>query len=144
MATQTDREQLTGVKEEYQYGFHDVETAFFKSERGLNHAVIDQISDHKNEPDWMRQFRHEALDIFLSKPMPTWGADLSGIDFDEIYYYSRPMEESGKSWDDVPESIKNTFERLGIPELSVNSQRRRKTATPGCLSQPARVGKRQA
>ncbi len=64
----------------------------------------------------MRQFRHEALDIFLSKPMPTWGADLSGIDFDEIYYYSRPMEESGKSWDDVPESIKNTFERLGIPE----------------------------
>ena len=116
MATQTDREQLTGVKEEYQYGFHDVETAFFKSERGLNHAVIDQISDHKNEPDWMRQFRHEALDIFLSKPMPTWGADLSGIDFDEIYYYSRPMEESGKSWDDVPESIKNTFERLGIPE----------------------------
>jgi len=116
MATQTDREQLTGVKEEYQYGFHDVETAVFKAERGLNHAVIDQISDLKKEPDWMRQFRHEALDIFLSKPMPTWGADLSGINFDEIYYYLKPMEERGASWDDVPESIKNTFERLGIPE----------------------------
>lgn len=116
MATQTDREQLTGVKEEYQYGFHDAETAVFKAERGLSHTVVDQISDHKKEPDWMRQFRHEALDIFLSKPMPTWGADLSGINFDEIYYYLRPMEERGSTWDDVPESIKNTFERLGIPE----------------------------
>ena len=85
MATQADREQLTGVKDEYQYGFHDVEKPVFKSERGLNHAVIDQISDQKNEPQWMREFRHQALDIFLSKPMPTWGADLSGIDFDEIF-----------------------------------------------------------
>ncbi len=116
MATQTDREQLTDVKNDYKYGFHDVEESAFKSERGLSHVTIDQISDHKNEPDWMRQFRHEALDIFLSKPMPTWGADLSGIDFDEIYYYLKPMGEQGKSWDDVPESIKNTFERLGIPE----------------------------
>ena len=116
MATQTDREQLTGVKEEYQYGFHDEEKPFFKSERGLNHAVIDQISDDKNEPQWMRDFRHQALDIFLSKPMPTWGADLSGIDFDEIFYYLRSSDGQGKSWDDVPENIKNTFERLGIPE----------------------------
>jgi Fe-S cluster assembly protein SufB len=116
MATQVDREQLSGVKEEYQYGFHDVEKPVFKSERGLNHAVIDQISDQKNEPQWMREFRHQALDIFLSKPMPTWGADLSGINFDEIFYYLRPSEGQGKSWDEVPESIKNTFERLGIPE----------------------------
>ncbi len=70
MATQTDRERLTGVKR-IPIWLPRRETAFFKSERGLNHAVIDQISDHKNEPDWMRQFRHEALDIFLSKPMPT-------------------------------------------------------------------------
>ena len=72
----------------------------------------------KNEPDWMRKFRHEALDIFFSKPMPTWGADLSGINFDEIYYFLRPMEggTAGKSWDDVPEDIKRTFDRLGIPE----------------------------
>ena len=62
------------------------------------------------------QFRHEALDIYLAKPLPTWGADLSGIDFDDIFYYLRPTEEQGKSWDDVPEDIKNTFERLGIPE----------------------------
>jgi len=78
--------------------------------------VIDEISDQKNEPQWMRDFRHQALDIFLSKPMPTWGADLSGIDFDEIFYYLRPSSGSEKSWDDVPENIKNTFERLGIPE----------------------------
>ncbi len=64
----------------------------------------------------MRQFRHEALDIFFAKALPTWGADLSGIDFDEIFYYLRPSEGQGKTWDDVPESIKNTFERLGIPE----------------------------
>ena len=64
----------------------------------------------------MRTFRHEALDIFFAKAMPTWGADLSGIDFEEIFYYSRPSSHQGKSWDDVPEAIKNTFERLGIPE----------------------------
>jgi Fe-S cluster assembly protein SufB len=116
MATQTDREQLTGVKDDYQYGFHDVENPVFKSKRGLDHSTIDEISDHKNEPQWMRDFRHQALDIFLSKPMPTWGADLSGIDFDEIFYYLRPSGGSEKSWDDVPENIKNTFERLGIPE----------------------------
>jgi Fe-S cluster assembly protein SufB len=116
MATSADREQLTGVKDDYQYGFHDVEKPVFKSKRGLDHSVIDEISDQKNEPAWMRDFRHQALDIFLSKPMPTWGADLSGIDFDEIFYYLRPSSGSEKSWDDVPENIKNTFERLGIPE----------------------------
>ena len=116
MATQTDREQLSGVKEEYEYGFHDENTPAFKTGRGISHAVIDQISDQKNEPDWMRRFRHEALDIFLAKPLPTWGADLSGIDFDEIFYYLAPMEGQGKSWEDVPENIKRTFDRLGIPE----------------------------
>lgn len=88
MATQADLQHLDGVKDEYQYGFHDTEKAFFKSGKGLNHAIIDQMSDMKGEPDWMRQFRHEALDIFLSKPMPNWGADLSGIDFEDIFYYS--------------------------------------------------------
>jgi Fe-S cluster assembly protein SufB len=117
MTTHTDQTYLADAKTEYQYGFHDKEQPVFKAERGLNHAVIDQISDHKSEPDWMRQFRHEALDIFFSKPMPTWGADLSGIDFDEIFYYLKPSEgQSNKSWDDVPEDIKRTFDRLGIPE----------------------------
>ncbi len=116
MATQTDLEQLQGVKEEYQYGFHDDVKPVFKPAKGLSHELIDKISDLKNEPDWMRQFRHEALDIFWSKPMPIWGADLSGIDFDDIYYYLRPTEKQGRTWDDVPEEIKRTFDRLGIPE----------------------------
>ncbi len=116
MASNTDLQHLEGVKEEYRYGFRDEENAVFKSEKGLTHQVVDQISDIKNEPEWMRRFRHDALDIFFSKTMPTWGADLSGIDFDDIYYYLRPAEKQGKSWDDVPEDIKRTFDRLGIPE----------------------------
>ena len=87
-------QHLEGVKEEYQYGFHDEEKAVFKSGRGLSHEVVDQISDIKNEADWMRQFRHDALEIFFSKQMPTWGADLSGIDFDDIFYYLRPAEKA--------------------------------------------------
>lgn len=116
MATVSDQQQLMGVKEEYEFGFHDDVDSVFKTEKGINHGVVDQISDIKNEPDWMRQFRHEALDIFLAKSMPEWGADLTGIDFDDIYYYLRPTENQGKSWDDVPEDIKTTFDRLGIPE----------------------------
>ncbi len=116
MATHADLTALKGVKDEYEYGFHDKEEALFRTERGLTHATVDQISDHKNEPDWMRQFRHEALDIFLAKPMPTWGADLSGIDFDEITYYLKPSAGAEKNWDDVPENIKRTFDRLGIPD----------------------------
>ncbi len=116
MATESDLQALEGVKEEYEYGFHDDVKPVFKTERGLNHAVIDQISDQKNEPQWMRDFRHQALDIFFAKPMPGWGADLSGINFDEIYYYLKPSTGSGKSWDEVPENIKRTFDRLGIPE----------------------------
>jgi len=116
MATQSDLEHLEGVKGEYEFGFHDDVESYFQTKKGLNHAIIDQISDQKNEPDWMRQFRHEALDIYLAKPMPTWGADLMELDFNDIIYYLRPTEKQGRTWDDVPESIKNTFERLGIPE----------------------------
>ena len=120
MATASDREALSGVKEEYQYGFSKPEEYVFKARKGLSHEVIDQMCDMKNEPDWMREFRHRSLDIFLSKPMPTWGADLSEIDFDNIYYYLRPTEKQGKSWDDIPDSIKDTFDRLGIPEAERN------------------------
>ncbi len=70
----------------------------------------------KHEPEWMRKLRHEALDIFLSKPIPTWGADLSGIDYQDIYYYIKPTEAQGKTWDEVPPDIKETFDKLGIPE----------------------------
>ena len=116
MAEVSDREHLDEVKQEYQYGFHDTEKPVFKASRGISHEVVEQISRMKNEPEWMRKFRHDALDIFFSKPMPTWGADLSGIDFDNIFYYLRPSEKAEKSWDDVPEDIKRTFDRLGIPE----------------------------
>ena len=116
MATESDRAVLADVKQEYQYGFSDPEKYVFKSGRGLSHELIDQMCDMKGEPDWMRKFRHESLDIFLSRPMPNWGADLSGIDFDNIYYYVKPAEKQGKSWDEVPSDIKNTFDRLGIPD----------------------------
>ena len=101
---------------EYKYGFHDEENPVIKIERGLNEDVIRQISAHKGEPEWMLDFRLEAYKIFLSKPMPNWGSDLGGIDFENIFYYLKPAEHNARSWDDVPETIKNTFERLGIPE----------------------------
>jgi Fe-S cluster assembly protein SufB len=107
-------EQLGG---DYKFGFRDEEKPIFKTEKGLSHAVVDQISDHKNEPDWMRKFRHKSLDIFYSKPMPTWGGPaLKDLDFESIYYYLKPVAEQGRTWADVPEDIKNTFDRLGIPE----------------------------
>ena len=101
---------------EYKWGFHDEENPVIKIERGLNEDVIRQISAHKGEPKWMLDFRLDAYEVFLSKPMPNWGADLSGIDFDNIFYYLKPAENNARSWDDVPDTIKNTFERLGIPE----------------------------
>ncbi len=100
------------------YGFHDPEEYFHKGAKGLSHEVVEMISRMKKEEDWMRKFRHDALDIFLAKPMPKWGDTqlLNSIDFNDIYYYIKPMEFQGKTWDDVPENIKNTFDRLGIPE----------------------------
>ncbi|MBN1138356.1 MAG: Fe-S cluster assembly protein SufB [Anaerolineae bacterium] len=100
----------------YKYGFRDEEKYVFKSRKGLDHDIVDQISWMKGEPDWMRALRHKALDIFYAKPVPTWGADLSGLDYDDIYYYVKPVEQQGQSWDEVPEEIKRTFDRLGIPE----------------------------
>jgi FeS assembly protein SufB len=101
---------------EYKYGFRDPDRAVFRTEKGLSRRVIEQISEAKGEPDWMREIRLKAYEIFLSKPMPTWGGDLSGLNFDEIVYYSRPTDRQGRSWEEVPEDIKRTFDRLGIPE----------------------------
>lgn len=103
-------------KAPYTPGFHEPETDVFRSERGLSHEVVAQISAHKNEPAWMTDLRHRALDIFYKKPLPTWGADLTGIDFDNIFYYIKPPEENAKSWDDVSPETKRTFDKLGIPE----------------------------
>lgn len=105
------------INKDYAYGFNYDSKPVFRTEKGLSHEVVDQISDHKNEPDWMREFRHRSLDIFYSKPMPKWGSKvLDTLDFDDIYYYLKPVAEQGRTWDDVPEDIKETFERLGIPE----------------------------
>jgi Fe-S cluster assembly protein SufB len=101
---------------DYKYGFHDVEDYKFKSGRGLTREQVAQISEMKNEPAWMREFRLKAHDIFLRKPMPNWGADLSGIDFDNIHYYVKSSEKTERDWDDVPAYIKDTFDKLGIPE----------------------------
>ena len=109
-------EQQKAIVGDYQYGFHDEENYVYKSERGLDRDKVAQISKMKGEPDWMFDFRLKAYDHYVDRPMPTWGGDLSGIDFDDIYYYIRPAEKQGKTWDEVPEYIKNTFEKLGIPE----------------------------
>jgi Fe-S cluster assembly protein SufB len=101
---------------EYKYGFHDPEKYVFKAKKGLNREIVAEISAMKGEPTWMRDFRLKALEYFQARPMPNWGADLSGIDFDDIYYYIRPTEGQGRTWEEVPEYIKNTFDRLGIPQ----------------------------
>jgi Fe-S cluster assembly protein SufB len=104
--------------DEYKYHFVDEEKHVFRTQPGLTEEVVRQISAQKDEPEWMLEARLKALEIYESKPMPTWGGDLSDLNrvLDDIYYYVRPQERMEHSWDDVPENIKTTFERLGIPE----------------------------
>src|SRR5690242_5929797 len=104
----------------YSPGFHVAENYAFKSERGLSRKIVEQISEMKGEPDWMRKFRLKSLELFEKRPMPTWGADLSGIDFDNIFYYIKPVQQQGKTWEDIPAEIKDTFDRLGIPQAEQN------------------------
>ncbi|MDO5646119.1 MAG: Fe-S cluster assembly protein SufB [Dermabacter sp.] len=100
----------------YEYGWHDPDTAGALAKRGLSEEVVRNISALKNEPEWMLKRRLRALSLFEKKPMPTWGADLSGIDFDNIKYFVRSTERQATSWDDLPEDIRTTYDRLGIPE----------------------------
>ena len=111
----SDAQILEGI-DDYRYGFRDPETYVFKSRKGLDEEVVRQISAMKEEPEWMLEFRLKALRHYQQRPMPTWGPDLSPLDLENIYYYVRPMDKEGRSWDDVPDTIKNTFDRLGIPE----------------------------
>ncbi len=97
--------------------FHDPDHSVYSTGRGLNKQVVEEISEIKKEPDWMRRLRLRSLEVFLSKPVPTWGPDLSGIDWDNIRYYTRPGEVITNDWDEVPDQIKNTFEKLGVPEM---------------------------
>src|SRR5919205_1907543 len=116
--TMTETEVVRGIGSDYEvkYGFHVPEDYFFKSGRGLSHELIDAISSHKGEPDWMRKFRHKSLEYFLARPMPQWGGDLNRIDFENIYYYIRPTEKQASSWEDLPPDIRDTWDKLGIPE----------------------------
>lgn len=121
--TQQNRE-LTDLNTDYatKYGFHDPVDYFHKGAKGLSHEVVEMITKMKKEPRWMSDIRHEALDIFESKPMPGWGDTklLGEIDFQNIYYYMKPIESQQTSWDDVPEYIKKTFDKLGIPQAEKN------------------------
>jgi Fe-S cluster assembly protein SufB len=104
-----------GLGEINKYDFITPSHAVFKAERGLNPQIVSAISEMKQEPAWMRDFRLRSLKIFESKPTPRWGGDI-GIDFQDIYYYLKPTDHQGKTWDDVPTEIKETFDKLGIPE----------------------------
>ncbi|MBN2717449.1 MAG: Fe-S cluster assembly protein SufB [Deltaproteobacteria bacterium] len=114
------QENIHTVNADYleRYGFSDPESLEGRAPKGLNRDVVKMISDYKKEPDWMREFRLRAYDSFLQKPMPKWGNQgiITNIDFDDIYYYIPPGAERGRNWDDVPENIKRTFDKLGVPE----------------------------
>ena len=111
----SDAAMLEGIGD-YKYGFKDPDTSVFKSHKGLNREGVEQISYMKGEPQWMLEFRLKALDHFMKRPMPAWGGDLAKLNLDDIFYYVKPAETESKSWDDVPETIKRTFDKLGIPE----------------------------
>ena len=115
MADQNNSEILAS-QDEYRYGFHDDIQAVIDTGKGLNEQVVRQISAYKNEPEWMCEYRVKAYHTFEKMPMPEWGPDLSEIDFQDFTYYRKVSEESERSWDDVPQEVKNTFEKLGIPE----------------------------
>jgi Fe-S cluster assembly protein SufB len=117
--TETETQVVAEIGSEYKYGFHTPDAAedyFFKSGRGLSPELVAAISEHKNEPDWMRKFRLKSLEYFLARPLPTWGGDVTGIDFENIFYYIRPTEKQANSWEDLPSDIKDTWDKLGIPE----------------------------
>jgi Fe-S cluster assembly protein SufB len=112
-------ETIQGLNlDEYKYDFVTAAEPVFRAQKGLSEEVVRQISAHKEEPEWMLEFRLKALEVYESKPMPQWGGDLSGLleVLDEIYFYVRPQDRMERSWEDVPEEIKDTFEKLGIPE----------------------------
>ncbi|MGH8868596.1 MAG: Fe-S cluster assembly protein SufB [Actinomycetes bacterium] len=100
----------------YQFGWSDSDTAGAAARRGLNEDVVRDISEKKNEPEWMLKARLKGLRLFGKKPLPTWGSDLSGIDFDNIKYFVRSTEQQATTWDELPADIKNTYDKLGIPE----------------------------
>jgi Fe-S cluster assembly protein SufB len=114
-----EKRELAGINADYKekFGFHDSESGYaYKAPKGLSREVVESISDYKDEPAWMREFRLKALEHFYARPTPTWGGNLGQIDWDDIHYFVRASEKNSRDWSEVPEDIKNTFDRLGIPE----------------------------
>ena len=125
MSTQHETDVVRGIRSDYQYGFSNPDEAkdyFFKSGRGISHDVVEAIAEHKGEPEWMRAFRHKSLDYFFARPMPSWGADLSGIDFENIYYYIKPTEKQAR----IGKTFRRTSSTRGTS--SVSPRRRRSTS----------------
>ena len=114
--TPLSQEETLSSLGRYEYGWADSDLAGAGAQRGLSEAVVRDISAKKNEPEWMLETRLKALRLFHRKPMPHWGADLSGIDFDNIKYFVRSTEKQATSWDELPADIRNTYDKLGIPE----------------------------
>ncbi len=111
----TDLSEADSIGVINKYDFRTESKAVFKARKGIDAEIVNQISDMKNEPDWMREFRLNALEIFFAKPMPKWGGAIN-LNFQDIFYYLKPTDHQGKTWDDVPQEIKDTFEKLGIPQ----------------------------
>jgi len=133
------QEEALATLGRYQFGWADSDLAGASARRGLDEAVVRDISARKNEPEWMLESRLKALRLFELKPMPHWGADLSGIDFDKIKYFVRSTEKQAASWDELPEDIKNTYDKLGIPEAEKQRLVAGVAAQYECLSGDARV-----
>ncbi|MDD9147398.1 MULTISPECIES: Fe-S cluster assembly protein SufB [unclassified Sporolactobacillus] len=112
MATQQQVPEI----DEYKYGFREKDVSVFRTKRGLTEEIVKEISRKKHEPQWMLDYRLKGLHHFYKRPMPQWGADLSGLNFDDLTYYVKPVQNQGRSWDEVPKEIKDTFDKLGIPE----------------------------
>src|SRR3954466_768852 len=118
-----ENDALRGINEDYteRYGFRDAEDYLFKAPKGLTRELVEQISEFKSEPEWMREFRLQALHPLLARPRARWGRPfLAEVDFDNIHCFVRASEREGRSWDEVPEDMKKTFDRLGIPEAERN------------------------
>ena len=114
-----EKRELAGLNADYKekFGFHDSESGYaYKAPKGLSREIVESISDYKDEPQWMREFRLKALEHFYSRPTPKWGGNLDQIDWDDIHYFVRASEKNSRDWSEVPDDIKNTFDRLGIPE----------------------------
>ena len=112
----SDEEIIQSMSTKYSYGWHDSDTAGQAARRGLDEDVVRHISATKNEPEWMLEQRLKAMEILEKKPIPKWGPDLSFIDFDEFKYFVRSTEKPASSWEELPDDIRNTYDKLGIPE----------------------------